>query len=239
MLEVKGLAASYGSVRAITDVTLRVRQGAIVAIIGANGAGKTTTLKTIAGQLKPRAGSVSFEGRSIGGVDPPTILRLGLALVPEGRKVFPEFTVEENLRIGAITRTDRSEIRGDMDRMFDLFPRLAERRRQLGGTLSGGEQQMLAIARGLMARPKLLMLDEPSLGLAPIVVELVFKLILEVNAAGITVLLVEQDAQMALAIADHGCVLETGRTVLDAPAAALLADEGVRRSYLGLERATA
>jgi branched-chain amino acid transport system ATP-binding protein len=239
MLELRGVAAGYGSVQAIRDVSLDVPAGSIVAIIGPNGAGKTTTLKTIVGLLKPRAGSISFLGRPIADLPPPRIVEQGISLVPEGRKIFAELTVEENLLIGAITRPKGPELRQDLDRMFTLFPRLAERRAQLGGTLSGGEQQMLAVARGLMSRPKLLMLDEPSLGLAPIVVERVFNLILDINADGTTVLLVEQDAQMALAVADQGYVLETGRIVLDAPADALLGNEDVRRSYLGLERVEA
>jgi branched-chain amino acid transport system ATP-binding protein len=239
MLELRGVAAGYGSVQAIRDVSLDVPAGSIVAIIGPNGAGKTTTLKTIVGLLKPRAGAISFLGRPIADLQPPRIVARGISLVPEGRKIFAELTVEENLQIGAITRPKGPELRQDLDRMFTLFPRLAERRAQLGGTLSGGEQQMLAVARGLMSRPNLLMLDEPSLGLAPIVVERVFNLILDINAAGTTVLLVEQDAQMALAVADHGYVLETGRIVLDAPADELLGNEDVRRTYLGLERVEA
>jgi branched-chain amino acid transport system ATP-binding protein len=237
MLELTGVEAAYGSILALKSVSLRVRQGQIVTVIGPNGAGKSTTLKTIAGLLQLKAGMVSFMNQSISGLPPHHIVRMGISLVPEGRRIFPELTVEENLRIGAITRREGTDVRDDAARLLGLFPALRGRERQLGGTLSGGEQQMLAIARALMSRPRLLMLDEPSLGLAPIVIEAVFELITEINARGTTILLVEQNAQIALAVADYGYVMETGRVVLEDTAEALMDNENVRRAYLGMQRA--
>ncbi len=235
MLELTGVEATYGSILALKGISLRVDEGKIIAVIGPNGAGKSTTLKTIAGLLRPLAGEVSFLGRPLGGLLPHEIVRMGISLVPEGRRIFPELTVGENLRVGAITRTDGESVRADITQMLELFPGLRGREGQLGGTLSGGEQQMLAIARALMSHPRLLMLDEPSLGLAPIMIETMFEHILEINARGTTILLVEQNVQMALAVADYGYVMETGRIVLQDEAEALLDNENVRRVYLGMQ----
>jgi branched-chain amino acid transport system ATP-binding protein len=239
MLELDGIQAAYGAVLALKEISLRVSEGDIVTVIGPNGAGKSTTLKTIAGLLPVRAGAITFMGQRLNGRAPHQIVRQGVCLVPEGRRIFPELTVEENLRVGAITRHDADGIRDDIGKMFELFTGLKGRERQLGGTLSGGEQQMLAIARALMARPKLLMLDEPSLGLAPIIVEMMFDLILEINARGTTILLVEQSARMALAVADYGYVMETGRVVLHDRGERLIENDDVRRAYLGMQIAGA
>ncbi len=234
MLVLHDVVSAYDTTTVLKGISLEVQEGEVVALIGANGAGKTTTLRTIAGLLTPRSGRVTFEGQSIGGLTAPRIVERGISLVPEGRRIFSALTVEENLRLGAYRRTD-AEILGDTEAMMRRFPILGERRRQLGGSLSGGEQQMLAIARGLMSRPKLLMLDEPSLGLAPRMVEQIFDIVEEISAHGTTILLVEQNARLALSLADWGYVLQTGRVVLSADAAALLANPDVQRAYLGSE----
>jgi branched-chain amino acid transport system ATP-binding protein len=233
MLEVEGLDVYYGAVHALKGLTLRAEQGEIVTLIGANGAGKSTLLRTISGIVRPRAGRVTFEGRDITRVPPHDIVGLGVSQSPEGRMVFANLSVEDNLELGAYRRKDRAGIAADRERAFELFPRLRERRRQSAGTLSGGEQQMLAIGRALMSRPRLLLLDEPSLGLAPLLVREIFKTIREINAAGVTVLLVEQNAHMALSVAGRGYVLETGRVRLEDRADRLLQNEEVRRAYLG------
>lgn len=233
MLVIDNIVTHYGPVEALKGVSLEVRQGEIVTLIGANGAGKSTTLRTISGLVRPTAGSIKYEGRELTTMPPERIVAMGIAHVPEGRRVFPMMTVTENLELGAFTRKDGQGIKQDMDRVFALFPRLAERRSQLAGTMSGGEQQMLAIGRALMARPKLLLLDEPSMGLAPLIVEDIFRIIQNVNEEGTTVLLVEQNANLALSVADKGYVLETGRIVLSDTAANLLENEAVREAYLG------
>ena len=223
----------YGSIHALKGVSLEVREGEIVTLIGANGAGKSTTLRSIIGLNHPRHGSITFAGRNITNDGPHTIVAAGIAQSPEGRRLFPRMSVYENLEMGAFQRTDRANLREDLDRVFELFPRLAERRSQRAGTLSGGEQQMVAIGRALMARPKLLLLDEPSMGLAPIFVEKIFEIIGEINAQGTPILLVEQNALMALDAANRGYVLETGRIALEGPAKELREHEGVRKTYLG------
>ncbi|HEV2356620.1 MAG TPA: ABC transporter ATP-binding protein [bacterium] len=232
-LVVEDIHAFYGHIHALHGVSITVEAGEIVTLIGANGAGKSTTLKTIAGFLRPRPGRILLEDRPIQGLRPHEITRQGICLVPEGRRIFPRMTVLENLQMGAFSRSNAREIREDLDRACRLFPRLAERLTQTAGTLSGGEQQMLAIGRGLMARPKILLLDEPSMGLAPVLVELIFKTVQEINAQGVTVLLVEQNALMALSIARRGYVLETGRIVLTDRAESLRKNDLVRKSYLG------
>ena len=233
MLRVSDVSASYGPIQALRGVSLEVSEGQIVALLGANGAGKSSTLKVISGILRPSGGSVEFLGQRIHRRPPESIVSLGISHVPEGRELFAELTVEENLRLGAYTRRD-SAIKGDIQRIFTYFPLLAERRKQPAGSLSGGEQQMLAIGRGLMARPKLLLLDEPSLGLAPTLVQEIFQIIKTISREeGLTVLLVEQNATMALRVSQYGYVLETGRIVLEADAAELKDNETVRRSYLG------
>ena len=233
MLRVSDVSASYGPIQALRGVSLEVSEGQIVALLGANGAGKSSTLKVISGILRPSGGSVEFLGQPIHRRSPESIVSLGISHVPEGRELFAELTVEENLRLGAYTRRD-SAIKGDIQRIFTYFPLLAEREKQPAGSLSGGEQQMLAIGRGLMARPKLLLLDEPSLGLAPTVVQEIFQIIKTINREeGLTVLLVEQNATMALRVSQYGYVLETGRIALAAEAAELKENETVRRSYLG------
>ena len=234
MLKVSDVSASYGPIQALRGVSLEVGEGQIVALLGANGAGKSSTLKVISGILRPSGGSVEFLDQPIHRRSPESIVSLGISHVPEGRELFAELTVEENLRLGAYTRSDRNGIKRDMDRGYGYFPLLAERRKQPAGSLSGGEQQMLAIGRGLMARPKLLLLDEPSLGLAPTVVQEIFRIIKTINREeGLTVLLVEQNATMALRVSQYGYVLETGRIALSAEAAELKENESVRRSYLG------
>jgi len=233
MLELEDLRAGYGNIEALHGISLSVGEGEIVTLIGANGAGKTTTLMTISGCVRARAGAIRFRGRDISGLPPHEIVALGLVQSPEGRKIFPRLTVAENLEMGAFTRRDPDGIAADQNRVFELFPILGERRRQPGGTLSGGEQQMLAIARALMARPKLLLLDEPSLGLAPLVVSRIFEVIRELNREGATILLVEQNAQMALKAAHRGYVLETGTIAMADAADKLLADPRVRSAYLG------
>jgi branched-chain amino acid transport system ATP-binding protein len=233
LLRVSDISASYGAIQALRGVSLEVSEGQIVALLGANGAGKSSTLKVISGIIRPSSGSVEFLGRPIHRRSPESIVSLGISHVPEGRELFTELTVEENLRLGAYTRRDRA-VKDDIQRILTYFPILAERRKQPAGSLSGGEQQMLAIGRGLMARPKLLLLDEPSLGLAPNVVQEIFQIIKTINREeGLTVLLVEQNATMALGVSQYGYVLETGRIVLSADAAELRENETVRRSYLG------
>jgi len=233
MLELEDLRAGYGNIEALHGISLSVAEGEIVTLIGANGAGKTTTLMTISGCVRARAGAIRFRGRDISGLPPHEIVALGLVHSPEGRKIFPRLTVAENLEMGAFTRRDPDGIAADQNRVLEMFPILAERRRQPGGTLSGGEQQMLAIARALMARPKLLLLDEPSLGLAPLVVSRIFEVIRELNREGSTILLVEQNARMALKAAHRGYVLETGTIAMADAADKLLSDPRVRSAYLG------
>lgn len=233
MLEINELSVHYGGIHALQGITMKVEEGRIVTLIGANGAGKSTALRATVGLVKATAGTVIWNGTKLTGMPTKDIVTLGIALVPEGRRIFANLTVEENLILGAYTRTNRQEIRSDMDRVFELFPRLKERIRQKGGTLSGGEQQMLAVARALMAKPKLIMMDEPSLGLAPMISKMIFDIIRTINKSGTTVLLVEQNAKAALEIADYGYVLETGRIALEGPGKELLADDRVRKAYLG------
>lgn len=232
MLKVNNINVYYGAIHAVKDVGFEVKEGEIVTLIGANGAGKTTTLNTIAGLLHPKSGFVSFDGQMLSGTAAHKIVSRGLALVPEGRRVFLQMTVEDNLVMGAFTQS-KNTIKPGLDRVYSQFPRLKERRRQIAGTLSGGEQQMLAMGRALMSNPKLLMLDEPSMGLAPILVNQIFDIIKNLHEAGTTILLVEQNAQMALSIADRGYVLETGRIVATGTGSELLNDEAVKRAYLG------
>jgi branched-chain amino acid transport system ATP-binding protein len=234
LLEISGLSVSYGTVRAVRDLDLKVEGGEIVVLLGANGAGKTTTLQAIAGLLKPTAGSIVFDGRPIGGLAPEAVVRRGVTLTPEGRQVFAGLTVMENLRLGAATCRDKAEVGRRLRRVFELFPVLEQRRDQPGGTLSGGEQQQLAMARSLMSGPRLLLLDEPSLGLAPQIVDRIFDLIVELRRQGITILLVEQNVDLSLAIVDRGYVLSTGELVLEGTAAQLRASSGVERAYLGI-----
>jgi branched-chain amino acid transport system ATP-binding protein len=233
LLELEDVQVFYGAIHALKGVSLRVDQGQIVTLIGANGAGKSTTLRTISGLLRPRTGSMRFEGKDIVRASSQRIVRLGIAQAPEGRQLFSRMTVLENLEMGAFQRRDRSEIAADLERVYELFPRLAERQAQKAGTLSGGEQQMCAIGRALLARPRLLMLDEPSMGLSPNLVDRIFEVIADINQQGTTVLLVEQNAARALEIAHRGYVLETGRVTLADTAAALQSNERVRASYLG------
>ena len=233
MLEVQDIHVYYGAIHALKGISFYLEEGEIVALIGANGAGKSTSLNTISGLLRPQPGTIKFQDEDITQTPPAKIVRKGIIHVPEGRKIFPKLTVWENLEIGAYSRDDRNEIEKDYEKVFDLFPRLRERKSQLGGTLSGGEQQMLAIGRGLMARPKLLLLDEPSMGLAPILVEQIFEIIQDINSQGTSILLVEQNAQMALSIADRGYVLETGKVAMTDAADRLLVDPKVIKAYLG------
>ena len=233
ILEVGDIHTYYGSIQALKGISLTVNDGEIVTLLGANGAGKTTTLRSINGLNRPQHGTIRFQGRDITTTAPHEIVKRGIAQSPEGRRLFPRTTVTENLEMGAFQRNDKSEIREDMDHVFELFPRLYERRTQKAGTMSGGEQQMCAIGRALMARPKLLLLDEPSLGLAPIFVERIFDIIRQINAEGTAILLVEQNALMALDAAHRGYVLETGRIVLADSAEALKTNEQVRKTYLG------
>lgn len=233
MLQVENLNVYYGAIHALKGISFHLEKGEIVALIGGNGAGKSTTLNTISGLLRPRSGSVVFQDENLGKVPPQDIVRRGVVQVPEGRRIFPKLTVQENLEMGAYIFSEKTQIEKDMEMVMGRFPRLRERRKQFGGTLSGGEQQMLAIARGLMARPNLLLLDEPSMGLSPILVEQIFEIIREINAQGTSILLVEQNAQMALAIADRGYVLETGRVTLEGDAQELLENPLVIEAYLG------
>lgn len=232
MLEVRGLAVAYGGIQAVKGIDLDIAEGELVTLIGANGAGKTTTLKALAGLLAPASGTVRYCGRDIAGAPAHELVRAGLALVPEGRGVFARLTIDENLAMGAYARRDR-EVNADRDRAYALFPRLAERRRQLAGTLSGGEQQMLAIARALMSRPRLLLLDEPSMGLAPLMVQKIFETIRLIAREGVTLLLVEQNAKLALETCGRGYVMESGSIALADAAGALLVNPEVRRAYLG------
>ena len=225
------LKVNYGGIEAVKGVTYNVHQGQIVTLIGANGAGKSSTLRAIAGLVKPKSGTVEFMGEDITGKDPNYIVQKGVVLVPEGRRIFPDLTVEENLRIGAYLRKD--DISEDLKWVYDLFPRLKERSWQAGGTLSGGEQQMLAVGRALMTKPKVLMMDEPSLGLAPIIVKGIFDIIQEVNRQGVTILLIEQNANMALKVATYGYVMETGRVTMEGTGRELLENEDVKAAYLG------
>jgi branched-chain amino acid transport system ATP-binding protein len=233
LLQVSGIQTFYGAIQALKGISIEVYEGEIVTLIGANGAGKSTTLRSINGLNHPRVGSIRFAGQDITHTPAHSIVKLGIAQSPEGRKLFPRMTVLENLEMGAFQRTDRGALQEDMDRVFTLFPRLAERKTQKAGTMSGGEQQMCAIGRALMARPKLLMLDEPSMGLAPIFVQRIFDTIVEVNKQGTSILLVEQNALMALDVANRGYVLETGRIALADDAKKLAENEDVKRTYLG------
>jgi len=233
LLDVQNLSIRYGRVQALEHVSLEVRAGEVVTLIGANGAGKSTTLRSISRIIPIHDGRISFESRDISGARPSDVVRLGIAQVPEGRRMLARQSVLDNLLLGAYTRSDTAEIQTDLDRQFERFPRLAERRRQMAGTLSGGEQQMLAIARALMSRPRLLLLDEPSLGLAPLIVRSIFEIIRDLHTAGVTILLVEQNASLALQIADRAYVLEAGRLTISGPASQLLTDERVKRAYLG------
>jgi branched-chain amino acid transport system ATP-binding protein len=232
-LEVKEMGARYGAIQALKNVSIAVEKGQIAALIGANGAGKTTTLRVISGLMKPSSGDVLFEGQSVLKMKPGEIVQRGIVQCPEGRQVFARMSVEENLKLGAFAHRKQPDWLAPMDQVFDLFPILAERRRQQAGTLSGGEQQMLAVGRSLMARPRCLLLDEPSLGLAPVVVERIFEVILEIVASGVTVLLVEQNANLALSISAMAYVLEVGEVTISGPGSELLADDRVRAAYLG------
>ena len=232
MLTVQNLHVYYGAIHAVKGVSLEVRDGEIVTLIGANGAGKSTVLNTISGLLKPKSGCIDFMGEHVGGMSPNKIVQRGLVQCPEGRRIFARMTVEENLQMGAYT-CPKSELNAHLERVYELFPRLKERYRQFGGTLSGGEQQMLAMGRAMMSQPKLLMLDEPSMGLAPLLVEQIFGIIRQLHADGTTILLVEQNAQAALAVADRGYVLETGRIVTEGTGTALLESDTIRKAYLG------
>lgn len=233
MLTVNDINVFYGAIHAIKGVSLEVNEGEIVTLIGANGAGKSTILRTISGLLKPKTGSIQFEGQEIAGMPAHEIVKTGISQVPEGRRIFAEMSVLENLELGAFTRKDKDGIKADMEQVFDRFPRLKERIGQLAGTLSGGEQQMLAMGRALMSRPRLLLLDEPSMGLAPLLIKEIFAIIQDINKTGTTVLLVEQNANMALSIAHRAYVLETGRITLSGDAKELAASDEVRKAYLG------
>jgi branched-chain amino acid transport system ATP-binding protein len=233
MLKIEDINVYYGAIHAIKGVSLEVNEGEIVTLIGANGAGKSTTLRTISGLLKPKTGTISFEGKNIGGVAAQNIVKAGISQVPEGRRIFANMTVMENLDLGAFVRKDKAGIQQDLTQVFERFPRLEERKSQEAGTLSGGEQQMLAMGRALMSRPRLLLLDEPSMGLAPLLIKEIFSIIKDINKTGTTVLLVEQNANMALSIANRAYVLETGRITLSGDSKELAASEDVRKAYLG------
>ena len=233
MLEIKDLEVYYGVIQAIKGISFEVNQGEVIALIGANGAGKTTTLQTITGMLSPKAGKIMFEGQDITKVPGHKIVSMGMAHVPEGRRVFAELSVLENLKLGAYTRKDKAEVAETLKRVYQSFPRLEERKNQSAGTLSGGEQQMLAMGRALMSKPKIILMDEPSMGLSPIFVEEIFHIIKEISASGTTVLLVEQNAKKALSIADRAYVLETGNIVLSGDAKVLMNDESIKKAYLG------
>ena len=233
MLEVKDINVYYGAIHAIKGISLSVEESEIVTLIGANGAGKSTTLRTISGLLKPKTGEINFLNKNIAGMPAHKIVREGISQVPEGRRIFAEMTVLENLELGAFTRTDKDEIQNDFKMVFGRFPRLEERKAQLAGTLSGGEQQMLAMGRALMSRPRLLLLDEPSMGLAPLLIREIFNIIVDINKTGTTILLVEQNANMALSVASRAYVLETGRITISGDAKELAASEDIRKAYLG------
>lgn len=233
MLEVKNLEVYYGVIQAIKGISFEVNEGEVIALIGANGAGKTTTLQTITGMLQPKAGEIIFEGKDISKIPGHKIVSMGMAHVPEGRRVFAELSVYENLKLGAYTRKDKKEIEETLARVYKSFPRLEERKNQLAGTLSGGEQQMLAMGRALMSKPKIILMDEPSMGLSPILVEEIFHIIREISAGGTTVLLVEQNAKKALAIADRAYVLETGNIVLSGDAKKMMNNDSIKKAYLG------
>jgi branched-chain amino acid transport system ATP-binding protein len=233
MLEVKDLQVSYGMIQAIKGISFEVNQGEVIALIGANGAGKTTILHTVTGLLAPKAGSIMFEGQDITKIPAHKIVSMGMAHVPEGRRVFAQLSVYDNLKMGAYTRTDKNEIEESLEMVYKRFPRLEERKNQMAGTLSGGEQQMLAMGRALMSKPKIILMDEPSMGLSPIFVNEIFNIIQEVSASGTTVLLVEQNAKKALSIADRAYVLETGNIALEGDAKILMNDDSIKKAYLG------
>ena len=233
MLQIKEIDVYYGAIHALKKLSLEVEQGTIVTLIGANGAGKTTTLKTISGILRPKSGTITYKGKEITKVAPEKIVGLGISQVPEGRRIFPTMSVLENLEMGAYLRKDKKAIQIDMDNVFTRFPRLMERRKQMAGTLSGGEQQMLAIGRALMAKPELMLMDEPSMGLAPLLVKEIFEIIKDINSRGTTILLVEQNANMALSVADKEYVIETGEIVLKGTAEQLMKSDEVKKAYLG------
>ncbi|MDQ7862019.1 ABC transporter ATP-binding protein [Peribacillus frigoritolerans] len=233
MLKIEDINVYYGNIQALKGISLSINEGEIVTLIGANGAGKSTLLKSISGRLKPKQGKIIYEGDSIGGKAARSIVKMGISHVPEGRRVFANMTVEENLQLGAYLRKDKAGIKQDMEKVYELFPRLLERLKQQSGTLSGGEQQMLAMGRALMAKPRLLLLDEPSMGLAPLLVKQIFHIIEEINKTGTTILLVEQNANLALSIADRAYVVETGRIVLSGKSEELTASEEIKNAYLG------
>jgi branched-chain amino acid transport system ATP-binding protein len=233
MLELNNINVFYGAIHALRDINLRINQGEVVTLIGANGAGKTTTLKTISGIIKPKSGSIKLNGQDINTLPGTDIVKLGISHVPEGRRVFSKMSVMENLEMGAFTRKDKAGVKADYEKIFGLFPKLLERKEQMSGTLSGGEQQMLAIGRALMARPKLLLLDEPSMGLAPIIVKEIFSIVKDINASGTTVLLVEQNANLALQAADRAYIIKNGEIEMEGNAKAFLQDDKVKKAYLG------
>ncbi|MFZ5354198.1 MAG: ABC transporter ATP-binding protein [Bacillota bacterium] len=233
MLKIKDLLVAYGGIEALKGISMEVEEGKIITLVGANGAGKSTTLRSIVGLVKPKSGYIEFENKNLLTVPTKDLVRMGITLVPEGRRVFPNLTVLENLKLGAYHRKDEKDIRRDMEWVFELFPRLKERTWQTAGTLSGGEQQMLAVGRALMSKPRLLMMDEPSLGLAPIIVKEIFEIIKEIHQQGVTILLIEQNANAALHIADRGYVMETGRITMEGTGKELLANEEVKKAYLG------
>ncbi|KMN38210.1 MULTISPECIES: ABC transporter ATP-binding protein [unclassified Chromobacterium] len=233
ILEVKNLQVAYGGIQAVKGIDFHIEQGELVTLIGANGAGKTTTLKTLVGMVKKSGGSIQYDGKDIASIAPHNFVRHGLAMVPEGRGIFAKLTVEENLLMGAYYRDDKAAILSEAERVYELFPRLKERQKQLAGTLSGGEQQMVAMGRAMLSKPKLLLLDEPSMGLAPIIVEKIFEIIQMVAKEGVTMLLVEQNAKLALEVSQRGYVMESGRITMSGPAKDLLNDERVRNAYLG------
>jgi branched-chain amino acid transport system ATP-binding protein len=233
LLDVKNLQVSYGGIQAVRGIDFHIEQGELVTLIGANGAGKTTTLKTLVGMVKKSGGGIEFDGKDCASIAPHDFVRNGLVMVPEGRGIFARLTVEENLKMGAYYRNDKAQIQDELTRIYDLFPRLKERFRQLAGTLSGGEQQMVAMGRAMLSKPKLLLLDEPSMGLAPIIVQKIFEIIRMVAAEGVTMLLVEQNARLALEVSQRGYVMESGKITIGGPAADLLNDERVRNAYLG------
>jgi branched-chain amino acid transport system ATP-binding protein len=233
MLEVKNIQVAYGKIVAVKDVSVTVNEGEIVTLIGSNGAGKSTTLRTISGLIKPKSGEITFNGKRIDGMPGHDIVSLGICHSPEGRRIFPRMTVKENLELGAFLRNNKAEVAADMERVLDLFPRLKERIKQTAGTMSGGEQQMLAVSRALMGDPKLLLLDEPSMGLAPVLVELIFDTIVKIRKQGITILLIEQNATAALEVADRAYVLESGKVKMSGSAKELSSDDKVTKAYLG------